>query len=121
MAALGQPSPSPPGVSKSFQRQQDTLPFWLEAEGGQRVGTGVVDPYGGSPAAKWGLTVNLLNTRLSWLRGEVFPGQAEDADFFGCWLVRARCLKSGGDDDAAELGGHVGGRRRCLGGVPGGT
>jgi hypothetical protein len=25
------------------------------------------------------------------------------------WLVRARCLKPGGDDDAAELGGHVGG------------
>jgi DNA-binding NarL/FixJ family response regulator len=39
----------------------------------------------------------------------VFPGQPEEADFPGCWLVGARCLKSGGDDDAAELGGHVGG------------
>src|SRR5271155_3584822 len=62
-----------------------------------------------------------LVTRLSSLCGEVFPGQAEEADFLGCWLVRARCLKSGGDDDAAELGGHVGGRRLGLAGVPGGA
>ena len=36
----------------------------------------------------------------------VFPGQSEDAEFCGCWLVRVRWLKSGGDDDAAELGGR---------------
>src|SRR5262249_36417889 len=60
-------------------------------------------------------------TRLSRLCHCVLPGQAEDADFFGCWLVRARCLKSGSDDDAAELGGHVGGRRLGLAGVPGGA
>ena len=48
----------------------------------------------------------------------VFPGQPEEADFLGCWLVRARCLKSGGDDDAAELGGHVGGGGLGLAGVP---
>ena len=48
----------------------------------------------------------------------VFPGQPEDGDFLGCWLVRARCLKSGGDDDAAELGGHVGGGGLGLAGVP---
>jgi hypothetical protein len=29
-----------------------------------------------------------------------------------------RCLKPGGDDDAAELGGHVGGGGFCLAGVP---
>jgi hypothetical protein len=40
-------------------------------------------------------------------RRGVFPGQSEDAEFCGCWLVRARWLKSGGDDDAAELGGDV--------------
>ncbi len=50
----------------------------------------------------------------------VFPGQPEDGDFLGCWLVRARCLKSGGYDDAAELGGHVGGGGFGLAGVPGG-
>jgi hypothetical protein len=32
--------------------------------------------------------------------------------------VRASCLKSGGDDDAAELGGHVGGGGLGLAGVP---
>ena len=32
-------------------------------------------------------------------------------DFCGLWLVSAKSLKSGGDDDAAELGGHV----RCQG------
>ena len=35
--------------------------------------------------------------------------------------VRTRCPKSGGDDDAAELGGHVGGRGLGLAGVPGGA
>jgi hypothetical protein len=45
-----------------------------------------------------------LTTRLSRLCREVFPGQADDADFFGGRLVRARCLKPGGDEDAAELG-----------------
>jgi hypothetical protein len=33
--------------------------------------------------------------------------------------VRAKLLKFGGDDDAAELGGHVGGGRLGLGRVPG--
>src|SRR5512135_3323407 len=64
---------------------------------------------------------SLYNTRLSSLCSEVFPGQAEDADFFGGRLVRARCLKSGGDDDAAELGAHVGGGRLGFAGVPGGA
>jgi len=53
-------------------------------------------------------TPKSVTSRLSRLCGEVFPGQAEGADFFGCWLVRARCLKSGGDDGVAELRGHVG-------------
>ena len=39
--------------------------------------------------------------------------------FCGFWLVSVKSLKSGGDDDAAELGGHVGGGRLGLGGVPG--
>jgi hypothetical protein len=30
-------------------------------------------------------------------------------DFCRFWLVRTKSLKFGGDDDAAELGGHVGG------------
>ncbi len=59
------------------------------------------------------------SSRLSRLCCEVFPGQADDVDFFWCRLVRARCLKSGGDDDAAELAGHVSGRGLGLGGVPG--
>jgi hypothetical protein len=40
----------------------------------------------------------------------VFPGQPDGVDFFGFWLVRVKLLKFGGGDDAAELGGHVGGR-----------
>src|SRR5262249_21150380 len=49
----------------------------------------------------------------------VFPGQADGMDFCGFWLIRAKSLKFGGDDDAAELGGHVGGRRFGLARVPG--
>src|SRR5881394_4224917 len=63
-------------------------------------------------------------TRLSQLCGgafRVFPGQAQDADFFACQLVTARWLKSGGDQDTAELGGHVGGGRLGFGRVPGGA
>ena len=63
--------------------------------------------------------LGFLAARLSRLCGEVFPGQPDGVDFCGCWLVRARWLKSGGDDDAAELGGHVGGGRLGLGCVPG--
>jgi hypothetical protein len=48
----------------------------------------------------------------------VFPGQSDGGDFLGCWPVRARCLKPGGDDDAAELGSHVSGGGFGLGGVP---
>lgn len=33
---------------------------WLKAEGGQRVGTGVVDPDGKPPMDEWGLIVKLL-------------------------------------------------------------
>src|SRR5689334_5083060 len=51
----------------------------------------------------------------------VFPGQADGMDFCGFWLVSINSLKSGGDDDTAELGGHVGGGRLGLGGVPGGV
>ena len=32
-------------------------------EGGKRVGTGVVDPYGRPPEDKWGITVNLFNSK----------------------------------------------------------
>src|SRR5213078_543066 len=49
----------------------------------------------------------------------VFPGQPDGVDFFGFWLVSVKPLKFGGDDDAAELGGHVGGGRFGLRGVPG--
>ncbi len=42
-------------------------------------------------------------------------------DFCGCGLVRARLLKSCGDQDAPELGDHVGGGWLGLGGVPGGV
>src|SRR5260370_27584869 len=65
-----------------------------------------------------------LGTRLSRLCGggfRVFPGQPYGVDFFACRLVTARWLKSGGDQDAAELGGHVGGGRLGLAGVPGGA
>src|SRR5260370_36908770 len=56
----------------------------------------------------------LLTARLSWLCGEVFPGQANDAAFFGGRLVRARCLKSGRGEHPAERGGEFGARRRGL-------
>lgn len=56
----------------------------------------------------------------SRLRREVFPGQADDVDFFAGRLAGTRCRKVRGDDDAAaELAGHVGGRRLDLAGVPG--
>jgi hypothetical protein len=41
-------------------------------------------------------------------------------DFFGCRPGGAIWLKSGGDEDAAELGGHVGCGRLGFGLVPGG-
>jgi hypothetical protein len=41
-------------------------------------------------------------------------------DFFGFCLVSESSLKSGCDEDAAELGGYVGGGRLCLRRVPGG-
>jgi hypothetical protein len=74
----------------------------------------------------WGLIAPSLqlNSRYLDFRGLsgegrcVCPGQPEDGDFLGCWLVGARCLKSGGDDDAAELGGHVGGGWLGLACVP---
>ena len=39
-------------------------------------------------------------------------------DFFGFCLISGISLKSGGDDDAAELGGLVGGGRLGFGRVP---
>jgi hypothetical protein len=57
-------------------------------------------------------------TRLSRLCGCVFPGQSDGVEFFACRLVRARLLKSGGDEDAAEQDGHVAGGRFGLGRVP---
>jgi hypothetical protein len=61
-----------------------------------------------------------LVTRLSLLCGDAFTGQAYGVDFFAYRLVRVRCVKSGGDEDAAELGGHVRSRPPDFGGVPGG-
>src|SRR6185437_450981 len=57
--------------------------------------------------------------RLSCLCGCVFPGQPDGVDFLVCRLAGARCLKSCGDEDAAEQGGHVAGGRFGLAGVPG--
>jgi hypothetical protein len=36
-------------------------PFWLGAEGGHRVGTGVVDPNGRPPEDIWHLTITLFD------------------------------------------------------------
>jgi hypothetical protein len=36
-------------------------PFWLGAEGGHKVGTGVVDPNGGPPEDMWHLTITLFD------------------------------------------------------------
>src|SRR5208282_4870956 len=72
-----------------------------------------------APSTSSPIIAGMYVTRLSRLCGEVFPGQTDDVDFFGCWLVGARCLKSCDDEDPAELGGHVGGRGLGLGGVPG--
>jgi hypothetical protein len=66
-----------------------------------------------------------LTSRLSQLCGGVFcvfPGQAEDADFFICQPVRVRWVNSrGGDEHTAELGGYAGGGRLGLALVPGGA
>jgi hypothetical protein len=55
------------------------------------------------------ITKAARTTRLSQLCCGVFPGQVGSVDFFACRPVTARWFKSGGDQDAAELGGHVGG------------
>jgi hypothetical protein len=65
--------------------------------------------------------MDALITRLSRLCRCSVPGQADGADFLRCWLIMVRCPKSGGDEDAAELGCHVGGGRRGLRLVPGGA
>src|SRR5215469_12318640 len=49
------------------------------------------------------------------------PRPAKGADFSGCRLVGARWAKSGGDDDAAELGSHVCRGWLGLRRVPGGA
>jgi hypothetical protein len=54
-------------------------------------------------------------TRLSWLCGEVFPGQAEDADFFGCRLVRARSARTRAQ--ATKMRSSVAGARAAKGRV----
>lgn len=41
------------------------------------------------------------------------------ADFCGCRLVEVSCVKSGGDEDAAELAVHAGGGGWGLSAVPG--
>lgn len=58
----------------------------------------------GNPADPPIVHAHMLNSTFAVLGGEgrgVFPGQPEDADFLRCQLVRARWLKSGGDDGAA--------------------
>jgi hypothetical protein len=57
-------------------------------------------------------------TRLSHLRCDVLPGQADDADFL--WRDRPRvCLPIlGGDDHATELGEHVEDRGLGLRAIP---
>ena len=60
-----------------------------------------------------------VNGHLSPLCRRVLPGQADGVDFFACRLVSVRWLESGGDQDPAELAGHVRGRWPDLGGVPG--
>ena len=44
------------------------------------------------PPYRWSNPALTWVTRLSRLCRRVLPGQAEDVDFFGGWLVRARCL-----------------------------
>src|SRR6266481_8870049 len=100
----------PMGTGRGSRR----MTRWLNAVSGAGRATGWSIWTSRSSSTPW-------ITRLSSLCGEVFPGQAEDVDFFGGRLVRARCLKSGGDDDAAELGAHVGGGRLGFAGVPGGA
>lgn len=77
--------------------------------------------------ATWGHTVAIEYytaawfSRLSRLRGVGVPGQADGVDFCGCGCIRVRGPKSGGDEDLAQLGDHVGSRGLGLGWVPGGT
>src|SRR5450759_1922624 len=58
----------------------------------------------------------LSKTRLSHLRGDVFPGQAEDGDFLWGGRLGVFVAILGGDDDATELGEHV--EDRGLGLLP---
>jgi hypothetical protein len=59
--------------------------------------------------------------RLSRLRCCAVPGQPYGVDFCRGWLAGVNRPIFGGDEDAAELGEHVGGRRLGLGAIPGGA
>jgi hypothetical protein len=48
-----------------------------KAERGQRVGTGVIDPYGRPPVNKWGTTIKLLNSpRFQGVTLDLISGQS---------------------------------------------
>src|SRR6266851_360993 len=66
-----------------------------------------------------GFDTRLVLSRLSRLCGCFLPGQADGVNFFAGYLVRTRCAKFRGDQYAAELAEHVGGRRLGLAAVPG--
>src|SRR6266540_3860586 len=63
--------------------------------------------------------VLLKLTQVSLLCRWVLPGQADGLDFCLGRLFGSSGSKSGGDEDAAELGEHVGGGGVGLGAVPG--
>ena len=122
---------SPPAVMKVLldqgQRGLTTMlptedSIWVAGELGRRFGLGRwMFTLSATDANRAALRIARQITRLSRLCGEACPGQADEVYFFACWLVGVRWAKTGGDDNAAELGGHVGGGGLGLGGVPGGT
>ncbi len=60
-----------------------------------------------------------MASQVSLLCRWVLPGQPDGLEFCQGRLFGASEPKSGGDEDAAELGEHVGGGGVGLGAVPG--
>src|SRR6266540_1534189 len=84
--------------------------WWLPP--GVLVAIGFLRGYSGVLRFRLGSQVSLL---CRW----VLPGQADGLDFCQGRLFGPSGSKSGGDEDAAELGEHVGGGWVGLGAVPG--
>jgi hypothetical protein len=69
---------------------------WLKAKGGQRVGTGVVDRYGGEPVDKWENTINCLRSERfkdvvrGLISGQLVRSDDEEVQISFRWVTDTR-------------------------------